>query len=84
MNAETPIDQAHASPAIAIGERALSSTERTRGARLAQKPPIDSRDVSNPEFLPTEAPLLMPAQNFDERVASNRIKEGAVSWAWQS
>lgn len=50
----------------------------TQGIRPELKP--DSRDVSDPALLRAEAPLAMPAQNFDEIVTSTRPKEGAVAW----
>ncbi|MEQ1694989.1 MAG: glucans biosynthesis glucosyltransferase MdoH [Hyphomicrobiaceae bacterium] len=73
MNAETAVDQTHATPASAIGK-----LNRLASADLKAKP--DGRDVSDPAFLRGEAPLAMPAQNFDERVANTRAKEGAVAW----
>ena len=82
MNAERAVDQTQATPATAASGHALNLQIGDLGSNPVGGPKAkgDSRDVSDPAFLRSEAPLAMPAQNFDERVVSNRTKEGAVSW----
>ncbi len=82
MNAERPVDQTQATPATAASGHALNQQIGDLQSNPVGGPKAkgDSRDVSDPAFLRSEAPLAMPTQNFDERVVSNRTKEGAVSW----
>lgn len=60
-----------------------SEGERTPSSDGGAAPAMDSRDISDPSLLPSEARLSMPAQDFNA-APTNRRKPGRVTWVPRS